>query len=39
MPALDPDAARALLARLPLFTERESGETIAAFAAPEARTR
>jgi hypothetical protein len=37
MPDLDPDAARALLARLPLFTESESRATLAAFAAPEAR--
>lgn len=38
LPALDPDAARALVAQLPLFTEIESQETLAAFMAPPART-
>ncbi len=36
LPPLDADAARALVARLPLFTEREAQQALATFAAPPA---
>jgi hypothetical protein len=37
LPSLDAEAARALVATLPMFTEPEARRTLAAFAAPPAR--